>query len=176
MLYNIHKYDETLKYVSSEEKEIPFGETIPSNSTLSSPFPIPEGKEAFFDKLTEGWVYKDSTFATIPVTNVMVTGAIKVGNIWWVPVGTVWTLTANVPMPDGQMMVILERVVDGQTSVDDVRFVASMSNGQLTINGKFDASGNYTISSERLNRGLERIGMPIRLSFDMVEFDAYVTV
>jgi hypothetical protein len=176
MLYNIYKYDETLKYISSEEKEIPFGEMIPPNSTLSSPFPIPEGKEAFFDKLTEGWVYKDPSVATIPVTNVVVSGANKVGDIWWVQVGSTWTLTADVTLPNGQMMVMLERIVDGLQPVDDVRFIASITSGKLTISGKFDQSGNYTISKERLNRGLERIKAPFRLDFALVEFDAYVAI
>lgn len=176
MLVNIHSYDETFKYVSSEEKEILFGDSIPPNTSLTSPFPIPEGKEAFFDKLAEGWVYKDPTFSTIPVTNVVVSGATKVGDIWWVSVGSTWTLTADVPLPNGQMMVMLERIVDGLQSVDDVRFIASISGGTLTIAGKFDQSGNYTISKERLNRGLERIKAPFRLDFTLVEFDAYVVI
>lgn len=176
MLIQIHRYDESMKYVSSENFLIEFGSSIPENSTTASPFPIPEGKEAFFESVNGSWIYKDPQVVIIPVTDVVVSGATKVGNIWWVPVGTTWTLTASIPLPDSQMMVILERIVDGRTSVDDVRFVASIVNGQLTINGKFTISGNFTISADRLNRGLERIGMPIRLSFSMVEFDAYVVV
>lgn len=176
MILNIHKYDNDGIYEESESFFVDVGESIPTNSTTVPPFPIPAGKVAKYNLVIGQWEYIDPSTVTIPVTNVLVSGVNKVGDIWWVQVGSTWTLTADVPMPDGQMMVMMERVVDGRQSVDDVRFIATITSGKLTIAGKFDQSGNYTISKERLNRGLERIKAPFRLDFTLVEFDAYVAI
>jgi hypothetical protein len=112
----------------------------------------------------------------IPVTDVSLSAGSLVGEIYWIPVGTAWALTAGVALPDGQMMVMVERVVDATQAIDDIRFIASIANGQLTINGVFDKSGNYVITPERINRGLARINAPFRLAFDKIEFDAYVEI
>ena len=112
----------------------------------------------------------------VMVSDVAISGAIKQGDIWWIPQGQPFKLTGNAQLPDGQMMVMVERVVDADKPIDDVRFIATIQDGQLTLTGVFEKSGNYVISAERLNRGLERIGMPIKLVFDTVEFDAFVPV
>ena len=112
----------------------------------------------------------------VMVSDVAISGASKQGDIWWIPQGQPFKLTGNVQLPNGQMMVMVERVVDADKPIDDVRFIATIQDGQLTLPGVFEKSGNYVISAERLNRGLERIGMPIKLVFDTVEFDAFVPV
>ena len=112
----------------------------------------------------------------LSLTNVAVTSASarKVGDIWWMPENEVFTLTADVALPDSELMIMSERVINGDTVVDDMRFIANIANGQVTINGTFKTSGNYQITAERLNSGLARIGMPLELIFNKIEFDVYV--
>lgn len=99
----------------------------------------------------------------------------KIGNIWWLPKDEPFTITANAEgLPDGGLMVMVERVINATQPVDDIRFVANIQNGQITMQGKFEQSGNYIITAERLNAGLERIGAPFRLAFETLEFDAYI--
>ncbi|CAH9057669.1 hypothetical protein PSECIP111854_02044 [Pseudoalteromonas sp. CIP111854] len=121
------------------------------------------------------------------LTDVAVTGeaARLVGDIHWVKVGTEFVLTANLLLSDEEaslpeslqnceLMLMCERVVDGKLPIDDMRYIASIQDGKVTLNGQFVDSGNYVISEERVNRGLERINAPFRLTFDTVEFDAYL--
>lgn len=112
----------------------------------------------------------------IELSNVAVSSASarKVGDIWWMPENEAFTLTADVALPDSELMIMSERVINGDTVVDDMRFIANIANGQVTINGTFKTSGNYQITAERLNSGLARIGMPIELIFNKIEFDVYV--
>lgn len=95
------------------------------------------------------------------------------GGIWWLPTNEQFTLTANAKLQDMEMMIIIERVVSNNV-IDDLRAKASIVDGLITINSKFTQSGNYQITSERLNAGLEAVNAPFRLSFNKVEFDAYV--
>lgn len=115
--------------------------------------------------------------AVVTLTNVNVTGEHVVlgsGDIWWLPKNSPFTLTANAQLPNAQMMIIAERVINGGVVVDDLRIKASIENGIITVNGLFAMSGNYQITSDRLNKGLETIDAPFRLAFDKVEFDAHV--
>ena len=113
----------------------------------------------------------------IELTNVSVTGehvTLGAGSIWWLPINEGFTLTANAQLPDMEMMIIIERVVNGSDVIDDLRAKASIVDGLITITSKFVQSGNYQITSERLNAGLEAVNAPFRLAFNKVEFDAYV--
>ncbi|TMO02936.1 hypothetical protein [Pseudoalteromonas sp. S558] len=113
----------------------------------------------------------------IELTNVNVTGehvTLGAGDIWWLPINEGFTLTANAQLPDMEMMIIIERVVNGSDVIDDLRAKASIVDGLITITSKFVQSGNYQITSERLNAGLEAVNAPFRLAFNKVEFDAYV--
>ncbi|WP_157592823.1 hypothetical protein [Pseudoalteromonas citrea] len=108
-------------------------------------------------------------------TTVASPNAQLIGNIWWLPKDESFTITANAEgLPDGGLMVMVERVINATQPVDDIRFVANIKDGVVTMQGKFEQSGNYIITAERLNAGLERIGAPFRLAFDTLEFDAYV--
>lgn len=112
----------------------------------------------------------------IELTDIVVTSEnaqLGAGSIWWLPQGEPFALTANVALPDTQMMIIIERVANGSTVIDDMRVKASIVDGVVTINAALANSGNYQITAERLNQGLETIGAPFRLAFDKVEFDAY---
>lgn len=113
----------------------------------------------------------------IKLTDITVTGEhVSLGNggIWWIPQNEQFELTANVALPDSSMMIIIERVANGTHVIDDIRVKAQIIDGVVTINGVFSQSGNYQITAERLNAGLEIIEAPFRLAFDKVEFDAYV--
>tara|TARA_Y100000782_G_C10131025_1_gene242904 strand:+ start:487 stop:1023 length:537 start_codon:yes stop_codon:yes gene_type:complete len=137
-----------------------------------------------YDSQSEPRFYLDSeneevapSIAPIELTNVNVTGehvVLGAGNIWWLPINEQFTLTANAQLEDMEMMIIIERVVNGSDVIEDLRAKASIADGLITINTKFVQSGNYQITSERLNAGLEAVDAPFRLSFDKVEFDAYV--
>lgn len=111
---------------------------------------------------------------TTPVENIHVEGAGRsASGIWQVPVGQSWILTADVNIPNGTFMVIAERVVGGSTPIDDERFLGTVVDGKFRMAGKFYNGGNYIITSSRLNSGLAVEGLPIVLSFDKVDFDAY---
>ena len=127
--------------------------------------------------------YEETTFniitetPTIELTNVQVTSTsaeLGSGNIWWLPQNEPFTLTANVALPDANMMIIVERVANGSIVIDDMRVKATIANGVVTINAAFAQSGNYQITAERLNAGLDTIGAGFNLAFDKIEFDAYV--
>lgn len=111
----------------------------------------------------------------IPVSNVNVTYTTGqlVGNIHWVPVDTEITITANIPLPDGVFMTMFEIMVNATEVVKDIRRPATISNGLMTLVVKFKESGNPVLSSKRLNKGLEIIGAPFRLSDFRIEFDIY---
>lgn len=136
-----------------------------------------------FDVINDLVVYRGyqaqapvTTKPQINLTNALVVSASaqKVGDIWWLPESEQFTLTANVALPDSKLMVMIERVIDGSNVVDDMRVIADIKNGVVTIAAKFKTSGNYQITAERLNRGLARIGQDIELVFDRIEFDVYV--
>jgi len=111
----------------------------------------------------------------LPMTNLVVSSeAILTGNIYWLTKDVAATVTADLALPDGEYMIIAERVVDATQVIDDTRFVATVAEGVLTMTVKFEVTGNYLFSATRMNKGLDRIGSPVHLSFDDVEFDVYV--
>tara|TARA_Y100000034_G_scaffold122881_1_gene168900 strand:+ start:3102 stop:3650 length:549 start_codon:yes stop_codon:yes gene_type:complete len=175
------------RYFYAQVKDVDGIRHVVAVSDLSEPVSDPHLIEiGDFNDVKLGYIYQDGIFnppeihdspvplPVLQVTNVNVSSGMLVGSIHWVPIGAVWVLTANVALPDSQMMIMVERIVDASTPVDDVRFIANISEGILTINGVFEKSGNYVISAERLNRGLSRIGALFRLEFESVEFDAYI--
>ena len=113
------------------------------------------------------------TIPTLPLTNVQVTGAVKEGNIWWIPINTEFNVIADVSLPNGNYMIMIERVVDAVNAIDDARFVGVVSEGVITITGKFTDMGNYVATDDRMNRGLDRIGKGVHLQFDDIEFNAH---
>lgn len=104
--------------------------------------------------------------------------ALKAGAIWWLPVGVNFTLSAESNLAPMQLMVMIEKVVRDRNGdyvpVDDVRVKAVIDDtGKITMVGRFRESGNYRITAERLNMGLNEIGAPFNLDFEQIEFDAY---
>jgi len=110
----------------------------------------------------------------VPLTNVVITNAVLHSSIYWVAENTAMVITGNVALPDGDYMLMAERVVDATQVVDDARFIATVLAGVMTINVTFKSTGNYKFSAARLNRGLDRIGAGVHLSFADIEFDVYV--
>ena len=110
----------------------------------------------------------------MPLTNLSITNAEKVGYIYWSEENASMTITANCALPDGSLIVMAEQVVDATSAVSDTRFKAIILDGVVTIQARFSKSGNYMITADRVNRGLDRIGAGVHLSFDDIEFDIYV--
>ena len=111
----------------------------------------------------------------VPLTNLTIDSpAILTGNIYWLQNDTDAVVTGDLALPDGDYMIMAERVINATTVVDDVRFVASIASGVFTMTVNFPVTGNYLLSAKRMNEGLDRIGSPVHLSFDDVEFDVSV--
>lgn len=149
---------------------------VPNCHFISEVSPLNIGDT--YDKSLAEMGYKpNSIYPFIELENVAVHGeTVELGNggIWWLKQGSPFTLTANAKLPNSDMMVIIERVINGKTVIDDLRVKASIIDGLITMSGVLTQSGNYQITAERLNAGLEIIEAPFRLAFDKVEFDAYV--
>lgn len=149
---------------------------IPNSVFLSDKSALKIG-DVYVKELAEMGYKPNSKHPFLQLTDITVTGenvTLGGGGIWWLPKNSLFTLTANAQLPDAEMMIIVERVIDGSTVVDDLRIKATITGGVITVTGQFAMSGNYIITAERLNQGLEIIGAPFRLSFDKVEFDAHV--
>ena len=111
----------------------------------------------------------------LPLTNVSIASpANLVGAIYWLQKDTLATISGDVALDDGDYMIIAERVINGSTVVDDARFKATILNGVMSMPINFASVGNYIMSAKRLNEGLNRIGSPVNLSFDSVEFDIHI--
>lgn len=111
----------------------------------------------------------------LPLTSISIASpANLVGAIYWLQKDTLATISGDVALPDGFYMIMAERVINGSTVVDDVRFKATVTAGVISMPVSFPVAGNYIISAKRLNEGLNRIGAAVNLSFGSVEFDIYV--
>lgn len=110
----------------------------------------------------------------IEVLNIQIPTAELIGSIYWIAKNTPVVITADCPLPDGELMVMVERVIDGSNTVDDIRTKAVISGGVMTMSFTFETSGNYVLRESRLNEGLDRISAGFNLSFDNVEFDVYI--
>lgn len=110
-----------------------------------------------------------------PLSNLVIDSpANKVGDIYWLQRDTDAVVTADLALPDGEYMIMAERVANATNVIDDVRFVATILNGKFTMTVHFPITGNYLLTAKRMNEGLDRINSPVHLSFDDVEFDIYV--
>jgi hypothetical protein len=110
----------------------------------------------------------------IDILNIQIPAAELNGSIYWVKKDSPVVVTANCAMPDGELMTMVEKVIDGSVTVDDFRVKAVIVGGVMTMSFVFDTSGNYIFRKSRLNEGLDRIGAAFNLNFEDVEFDVYV--
>ena len=103
------------------------------------------------------------------------------GAIHWLPVETVFTLTAKSKLPAGELMVMIEKIIKQAHTrevkvIDDTRVKTLVDeNGNITMRSLFRNPGNWRITAERLNEGLNEIGAPFNLAFNEIEIDAYET-
>lgn len=111
----------------------------------------------------------------VPVTNIQVAGSTveQVGNIYWVKAGNVVTITANVMLPDGRHIIMLDEMVDATIRVSGIREIGTISNGVFTLPIIFPRNGNFVLEAARLSRGFQRIGQNIQFDFPLIEFDVY---
>lgn len=110
----------------------------------------------------------------VKITNIKIPVAELKGSIYWIRKDLPLIITADCPLPNGELMVMVERVINGSNTVDDVRIKAVISEGVMSMSFIFDTSGNYIFRASRLNEGLDRINEPYHLSFDDVEFDVFI--
>jgi hypothetical protein len=115
----------------------------------------------------------------IPITNVAL-NTTKEGNIWVIPTEQKVVLTAITAIPVGTFRAIVELIVGGVVK-EDLRFQANITEGALGVNTLtlplyFKNSGNYQISAERLNKGLDEIGAPFHVKFDKIDIDVIVNI
>ena len=166
----------TLEFIGTEE--IVSG--IPLNSTFIPVFQgvnVPQyfvGGEWSFDNPSTAAVEK----LVLPINAISIDKP-KNGTIWKIGTKQVATLTANTLIPAGQFTAIVERVVRGQV-VEDLRFDAQIIQGetvnQLVLPLYFESSGNFQISAERLNQGLDEVELPFHVSFEKVDIDVVVAI
>ncbi|WP_105168545.1 hypothetical protein [Pseudoalteromonas sp. T1lg23B] len=174
-MQTVYLYDEQRQYAGMQVLE--HDNFRPARSTPVAPPELNEHEIAVYAGNGRWCKHVKPSVLTAVLSDVEVAceHAQLVGNIWWLPRGEAFTLSAHVgDLPDTQLMVMVERVVNAEQPVDDMRFVANVANGVLTMQGCFELSGNYLITAQRLNAGLERIGASYRFAFDALEFDAYV--
>lgn len=114
-------------------------------------------------------------YPTFPVTNIATAGNTlrPVGKMQWVERGNKITVTADVDLPDCEMMSIIDQVINSKVVVDEVRRPVTIHDGKLTLEFTPEASRVHVISAERLNEGLADIKAPFRLAFSKLEFDVY---
>lgn len=125
--------------------------------------------------ISDATEHNQNNLPVIDVTNINVSyldGSL-VGEIHWIPKDTVAVITANMQLPDSSFMAIIEKVVNVNEVVSDIRRPATIINNVMTLEVRFKETGNFIISSERLNKGLSNISAPFRLSEFKIEFDVY---
>lgn len=153
---------------------------IPESSTFIPPYENVAVSQYFVDG---AWTFDDPATAVVeklvlPINNIDL-NAPKNGNIWKVGTKTVVTLTASTLIPAGNFTAIVERVVRGSVVADfrfDANIVAGESLNQLVMPLYFEESGNYQITPERLNQGLDEIGLPFHVAFTKVDIDVIVSI
>ena len=110
----------------------------------------------------------------IEIANIQMPAAELNGSIYWIAKDAPVVITADCQLPDGELMVMVERVIDASNTVDAIRTKAVIAGGVMTMSFVFEASGNYIFRKSRLNEGLNRIGAEFNLNFDNVEFDVFI--
>lgn len=169
-------HPDTLEYQETVEDP----SSIPWNSTPTTPLIGFTAPQYFVDGV---WTFDNPNTTTIeklvlPINGIAI-DAPKNGNIWKVGTKTVVSLTANTLIPVGNFTAIVERVVRGEVKADfrfDANVVVGEGVNQLVMPLYFEDSGNYQITPERLNQGLDEIGLPFHVSFTKVDIDVIVSI
>ena len=110
----------------------------------------------------------------IEIENIDLTNTTMAGSIHWAKKGQEITLEASGALPDGQLMLIIEKAVSaGSNVINDTRIIVNIDNEVLMASFTLPQTGNWFVTADRVNRGLEYINMPFRLNFDTIEFDIH---
>lgn len=128
-----------------------------------------------FGEVHKGQVLNKTRFG---LSAIVITGddVFMLGQTVNIPVGGIFEINASTNLPDGQYILIAERVTDGQTVQGDSRLKAEVANGNATCRGKFNLSGNYVLRAARQNEGLKARGFSFEVEFTTVDIDAYENV
>lgn len=133
-----------------------------------------------YDTTPYGVLYKSQTTSkqVLHLTDILITGddVFNLGDTIAIPVGGIFQINATTNLPDGQYILIAERVTDGQTVQGDSRLKAIVSKGVAICRGKFNLSGNYVLRAARQNEGLKARGVGFEVEFTTVDIDAYENV
>ena len=108
------------------------------------------------------------TIPIIPVENIAISGCRKRGKTYWNKKGTLISITADANVPDGEMIIMVEKATGG-----DLRAVVEIAEGKLTTTFAFESYGHYTITKERVNSGLDSISAGFHFDFNPIEFDCH---
>lgn len=85
-------------------------------------------------------------------------------------------------LPPSQMTIIVQEMVKSTQLIREHRFNAVIEATEddvmrsFELRMRFDFSGNYVITQERLNEGLAEIGMPVRITMPKLDFNIVVAV
>lgn len=115
----------------------------------------------------------------VEILNISVSGHKRVRDgIYDVSENSLITITGNVQMEDADepMVIMIEKLKNGVTPVDDgLRFEATINSSVFTLPIKLP-TGNFLLSAERLNKGLDNLNKGFHVAFDSIEFDSIVSV
>ncbi len=116
----------------------------------------------------------------IPVLNVTETyegfSRVGAGNIKTIQQETVCTITANVALPDNVMTIMLVELGTNDEWINaKYRFDAVIKSGVMTLKIKLPI-GNFLLSCDRINQGLDYVNAGFHLEFDDIQFNCIATV
>jgi hypothetical protein len=164
--------------------EVDTPEVFPPNCTTEIP-PAINGAPVYYTET--GWSFDDpntpeieTPYPVLQIQNIAISNSrLDDAGIWNVKTKTILELTATTLLPAGEFTAIIQKVVNKQP-IDDIRYDATITvdGGQslLSLPLYFEESGNYTITAERLNKGLAEINRPFRVAFPTVDINVTVKI
>lgn len=167
--------------------EVLTGETYPELFSTVDPGLPPDGTEWI---LVDGnWVSQaipvPETPAEPPVLPVTITevNLSLVDGLYQGYTSEIIVVRGLIPyLPPTQMTVIVQEMARSNILIREHRFNAVIDTTEdaimrsFELRMRFDFSGNYVITEERLNEGLAEIKMPIRISMPKLDFNIVVAV
>jgi len=116
----------------------------------------------------------------IPVTNIIDSYVgfhrLGAGGIQTIQQETVCIITANVELPDNTMTIMLVELGTNDEWINaKYRFDAEIESGVMTLRIKLPI-GNFLLSCDRINQGLDYVNAGFHLEFDDIQFNCIATV
>lgn len=135
-------------------------------------------REVDANGITKKWTVQGDK-PLFQILNISVSGHKRVRDgIYDLPENALVTITGEIQMEDtvDPMVIMIEKLKDGVTPVDDsLRFEATINSSVFTLPIKLP-TGNFLLSAERLNKGLDNLNKGFHVAFDSIEFDSIVSV